>query len=339
MTPSLHVRGLTIDPPLMLAPMAGLTHSAFRRLLLPFGGVGCFFTEMLSARSLHTEDPKTSPYLLRTPEERPLCYQLLASEPEEIDKALAVVEGQGAEAVDLNMGCPAPLIRKRGGGSRLMEVPSKAAALVRRVRARTGLPFFTKIRLGETLDEDHLHDFCRMLEEEGADLITVHARLRGEPYGRRPRWDWIGKVKEWVSVPVVGNGSIFSPDDARRCLEASGCDGLMIGRGAPTRPWLFRDIAREVYNMPLGDERPFRPDVYLRFANLLVKSLEPTRRLGRLKEFTAYFAQPYTFGHTLESKVQSAPDFAEAMARVEAFFTRAEAGFDGWPDEGKEWLR
>jgi nifR3 family TIM-barrel protein len=323
------IRGLAIDPPLLSAPMAGLTHSPFRRLLLGFGGVGALCTEMLAACGLHAERPD-SPFLLRTPEESPLFYQLLASNPEEVARGVEVVCRLGADGVDLNFGCPAPAVRKRGGGSRLMQAPDRAAQVVRRAREGTNLPLSAKIRLGERLEEEPLRDFCRMLEAEGVDMITVHARLRGEPYGRRPRWDWIGKVKSWVSVPVVGNGGIFSPQDAQACLAASGCDGLMIGRGCVVRPWLLRDIAREVYGLPLSGAQPNRAAVYGRFLELLGEALAKPHGFLRLKEFTHYFSRTYAFGHTLAMRVQSATSPEEAVERAEAFFRASEPDFAPW---------
>jgi tRNA-dihydrouridine synthase len=192
---SLKLRGLEISPPLFLAPMAGLTHSALRRLILEQGGIGLLSTEMLSAARLPSESPQLSPYLVRTAQETPLSYQLLVSRVEEVAPAIAKLHALGAEAIDLNLGCPAPTVRRMGAGSRLMEEPATVQALVAAARKQTGLPLTAKIRLGETLDEEKLREFCLMLEGEGVDLLSVHARLRGEPFVRKPRWPWVGKVK------------------------------------------------------------------------------------------------------------------------------------------------
>ena len=315
----LRVGGLRVAPPLLLAPMAGLTHTALRRLVLELGGVGLLSTEMLSARALPGE-PEDHPFLVRHPEERPLSWQILVAHPEEVPPALARLHCLGADVVDLNLGCPAVAARKRGGGAFLAADPPRARAVVREARRRTRLPLSAKIRLGESLAEEPLRDLCRMLEDEGVDLITVHARLRGERYGRRPRWGWIRKVKGWVSVPVVGNGDIFSAEDARRCLRETGCDGLMIGRGAARRPWVFAQIARELWGA--GPARPAPPAavLYRRFVGLLEESFPPERRLGRLKEFTHHFSRNFPFGHSLASRVQSSPTVEEAVSRALRFF-------------------
>lgn len=324
MTPGpLAFGGLTLDTPLFLAPMAGLTHTALRSLVAGFGGAGCLFTEMLSARSLKYENPETSPFLMRTPIERPLCHQLLATTPEEAAGGAARVAGFGADAVDLNFGCPAPRVRSRGGGSKLAQDPALASkVMAAAARNSGGLPLSAKLRLGETTDEGALKEFCLGLVEGGAQLLHVHARLRGEPYGRKPRWEWIGKVKGWVSVPVVGNGSIFTVEDARNCLRQSGCDGLMIGRGAAQRPWLLKEIAREVFGKPLSSDPVDYPGTYRAFAQNLEERFLPERRLGRLKEFTKYFSLNYSFGHTLSSRVQGSATFEEALGRALEFLEK-----------------
>lgn len=323
---TIRIRDLVIDPPLLLAPMAGLTHSALRRLILRLGGVGLLSTEMLSAIRVPQENPRLSPFLIRREEEKPLSYQLLLSRLEDAAPAVAALHGFGADAIDLNLGCPAPAIRRLGAGSRLMENPDQLRELVARVRKLTPLPLTAKIRLGENLSETSLKNLCLMLTGEGIDLITVHARLRGESFSRKPRWSWIAKVKSWVKVPVVANGGIFSSADAARCLEASGADGLMLGRGAVIRPWLFAETARNIYrrDLVLPEVRP--SEVYRNFAELLVDSFLPERRLGRLKEFTHYFARNYPFGHRLTSLVQSSGSLEQGLERAQLFFARNEAG-------------
>ena len=322
----IRVGTLRISPPLVMAPMAGLSHTAFRRLAGELGGVGLYFTEMLSARSLPGESPRASPYLCRTEAERPLAFQVLAASPEEFGSAAEHLEGLGADAVDLNLGCPAPEARRRGAGAWLAERPGVVRAVVAEARRRTRLPLTAKIRLGTRLDEGALRELCRVLEGEGIDLLTVHARLRGEPYGRPARWEWVGRVKSWVAVPVVGNGGIFSVEDARGCLERSGCDGLMLGRGAAVRPWLFARVAAEVFGAAPAGPVPDAGCVYERFLALVEESFAPERRLGRIKEFTHHYAGNFAFGHSLASAVQSSRSVGEAAERAGAFFADLQEG-------------
>jgi tRNA-dihydrouridine synthase B len=306
--------------------MAGLTHTALRQILAGFGGVGLFSTEMLSAKRLPTENPAISPYLIRTAAEQPLSYQLLTSTTSEIARAIEMLHRFKADVIDLNMGCPAPAVGKFGAGSSLMELPDEARSIVSEARKHTSLPLTAKIRLGRELDERKLRDFCVMLQDEGIDMISVHARLKHESFARAPRWEWVSKVKEWVTIPVIANGGIFSVSDAKDCLAASGADGLMLGRGAVTRPWLFAEIAREFGGSGIAEPALSLPDVYARFIGLLVAHFMPERRLGRLKEFTHYFARNYQFGHHLAMKVQTSQSVEEARERAEGFFVQAHIG-------------
>lgn len=316
----MRIKDLEIWPPLLLAPMAGLTHSALRTTIMYHGGVGLLSTEMLAAARLPVERPESSPYLVRTSQESPLSYQLLVADDKHLPRIFAALHRFGADAVDLNLGCPAPTVRRAGGGSSLMADPNRVRRIVSIARQQTELPLTAKIRLGEELNEEVLRDFCRMLAGEGIDMLTVHARLRSEPFARRPRWEWVGKVKQWVDIPVVANGSIDSVASARNCLRQSGADGLMIGRAAARMPWVFAGIAREIYGLGLPDQAISLPCLYRRYVAALCERFLPERRLGRLKEFTHYFAKNYFFGHHLAAKVQASGSVAEAWSHAAEFF-------------------
>lgn len=316
----LRIRSLEINPPLLLAPMVALSHSALRQLILGFGGAGLLSTEMLSAKRLPRENRLTSPYLVRTASEKPLSYQLLASNADEIGPAINALHALGADAVDLNLGCPAPAISRFGAGARLMERPDDVRRLVAEARKYTRLPLTAKIRLGMDLDEQRLKDFCTMLEDEGIDLLSVHGRLTKETFSRRPRWETIGKIKDWLTIPVVANGGIFSVEDAERCLRQSGADGLMLARGAAIKPWLFAEIARRLCGSDIAEPKVFLPAVYRRFVDLLNGHFQPEHRMGRLRQFTRYFGLNYEFGHHLISKVLTSGGIDEALERAGLFF-------------------
>jgi tRNA-dihydrouridine synthase B len=316
----IQIRDLVIDPPLLLAPMAGLTHSALRQVISGFGGVGLLSTEMLSARRLPTENPGISPYLIRASAERPLSYQLLTSLPGELGRAIDALHASKADAVDLNMGCPAPAVGNFGAGISLMEQPENVRSLVAEARRLTSLPLTAKIRLGTDLDEEKLTSFCCMLEGEGIDMLSIHARLKHESFARNPRWARIAAIKERLTIPVIANGGIFSVQDAQECLRVSGADGLMLGRGAVIRPWLFAGIARDVCGCAIAKPAVSLPAVYRTFVDLLNKHFRPEYRLGRLKQFTHYFARNYQFGHYLASKIQASTSLDDARERAELFF-------------------
>ncbi len=300
--------------------MAGLTHSALRQILAGFGGVGLLSTEMLRAKGLPSENPRISPYLIRAVSEKPLSYQLLLSTDREIAPAMDALHRFKADAVDLNMGCPERSVTNSGAGFALMEHPENTRRIVIEARRNTRLPLTAKIRLGVELDEQQLKDFCTMLQDEGIDMLTVHARLKKEPFSRRPRWEWIARIKEWMKIPVIANGGIFTVQDARDCLRVSGADGLMLGRGAVIKPWLFAEVARELYGCDIAGPVVFLPAVYGNFIDLINELFRPERRLGRLKEFTHYFAGNYKFGHQLSSSIQNSTSVEDAQERAAMFF-------------------
>jgi len=316
----IHIRNLQITPPLLLAPMAGLTHSALRQIVFGFGGIGLLSTEMLSAKRLPTESPRVSPFLIRTGSEKPLSYQLLISTTQELAPAIAVLQELKADAIDLNMGCPAPAVGKIGAGIRLMEQPEHVRCLVAEARKLTTLPLTAKIRIGIELDEKKLKTFCTMLVDEGIDMLSIHARLKNESFARKPRWECIAKVKEWLKIPIIANGGIFSVEDAENCLRVTGADGLMLGRGAAIKPWLFAKIARDLFGYEIAEPTVSLPVVYSNYIDLLNELFRPEYRLGRLKEFTHYFARNYQFGHHLASKVQTSDSMDEARERADVFF-------------------
>jgi tRNA-dihydrouridine synthase len=180
-----------------------------------------------------------------------------------------------------------------------------------------------KIRLGRSPDLIELQSFCLFLEAEGVDMITIHARLNGEKFCRKPRWEAIGAIKDAISIPVFANGGIFSAADARKCLELSCADGVMVGRGAVECPWLCCDIAREVYGVGIEKPETEKSEIYSRFITLLEQRFAPERRLGRLKQFTRYFAASFQFGHHFAASIQNSDSIEQARRRAAVFFAES----------------
>ena len=317
---ALIVRGLVIDPPLALAPMVGLSHTALRTLTKRLGGVGLLFTEMLSVKRIPDENPEISPYLKKTAEEAPLFYQIYTNERYLLPPAIKRLEDFGANGVDLNLGCPAPKLKKIGAGQFLLEKRNAVERILSEIRRMTELPLSVKIRIGKVPDPDELLEFCRMLEGTGVDLITVHARLYGEKFCRRPRWRLLESVTSRIKIPILVNGGIFSVSDARKCLHESGAAGLMIGRGGVMKPWLFRDIATEIYEIEPHSALMNAESVYHLFISLLRARLSPERRLGRLKQFTHYYAKNFGFGHRFAYDIQRSSSIEEAEVKASIFF-------------------
>jgi nifR3 family TIM-barrel protein len=317
---SLIIRGLEISPPIVLAPMVGLSHSALRSLVQAEGGVGLFYTEMLAAKRLPHDNELCSPLLIRDVSEKPLVYQIIAANEADIEPAVKKLHTLGADGIDLNLGCPAPLQRKQGAGAMLAGNHGQLRKVLRRLRKSTELPVSVKIRLGHSQNIGELRSFCLFLETEGVDMITIHARLNGEKFCRKPRWAVIGEIKDAISIPILANGGIFSPADARRCLELSRADGVMIGRGAVERPWLCAEIAREVYGIETAWKQRESAEVYSQFITLLEQRFAPERRLGRLKQFTRYYAASFQFGHHLAASIQNSDSIEQARRRADVFF-------------------
>ncbi len=318
------VRNLKISPPVALAPMVGLSHCALRLLMREQGGFGCFFTEMLAAKRLPHENENISPLLIRDRIEKPLIYQIVVFSRDQVGPAVEKLHLLGADGIDVNLGCPAPMVKKQGGGISLSDNLQQVNEILNEIRRRTQLPVSAKIRLGVEYKREKFYAFCKNLEDRGLDYLTVHARLNGEKFCRKPRWNAIADIKKRLSLPVFANGGIFTTEDARRCLEQSGADGLMLGRGAVYKPWLGAEISREVYSCPIEIHAGGRSKIFFRFAELLEKKLPPERRLGRLKQFTHYFAASYTFGHSLATSVQNASTFGMAMENAAEFFKNSQ---------------
>ncbi len=320
------VRDLEIFPPVALAPMVGLSHSALRTLIFELGGVGLLYTEMLAAKRLPHDNEYISPLLIKSDLEKPLIYQIITADPVKIKPALERLHSLGAHGIDLNLGCPAPIQRKLGAGSALAANSKQLRLVLGELRRNTDLPLSVKIRMGETADIVKLQSFCSFLESEGVDMITIHARLNGEKFCRKPRWAMISEVKDKMGGPLFVNGGIFTVEDAKRCLKQSGADGIMLGRGAVERPWICADIAEELYGVSSADNYINRSDMFWRFVELLEERFTPERQLGRLKQFSYYFAASFEFGHHFAAAIQSSKSLREAKSRANDFFSKMAVG-------------
>lgn len=228
--------------PVFLAPMAGITDSVFRRLVRSMG-CGLLFTEMVSAKGLLFQGEKTKRLLSFKEEERPIGVQIFGHSPHEMARGAALIEERyEPDLIDINMGCPVKKVIKTGAGASLMRDPKRACKIVREVVSSVDLPVTVKIRAGWNRESRNAPYLAPLLEEAGADSITVHGRTREEFYQGRADWDIIEEVKERVSIPVIGNGDIFSPREALRYGQMYSVDGVMVGRGAMGNPWIFRRI-------------------------------------------------------------------------------------------------
>ncbi len=237
------IGGVAIAPATVLAPMAGVTDTVFRRFIRNLGGCGLIMTEFTSADGvLRAKDKKAKRYLHFYEDEHPISAQLFGSDPEVMAEAARMVEGLGFDLVDLNLGCPAKKVVKCNGGSGLLRDLPAIGEIFRAVQAAVKIPFTVKFRAGWNDDNIVCVELAKMAEDCGLCAVALHARTREQGYSGNARWDWIGAVKQAVKIPVIGNGDIRSPEDACAMVAQTGCDAVMIGRTAPSNPWIFRQI-------------------------------------------------------------------------------------------------
>jgi nifR3 family TIM-barrel protein len=250
---SVAIGGVQISPATVLAPMAGVTDTVFRRFIRNLGGCGLIMTEFTSADGvLRKKDQKAKRYLHFYEDEHPISAQLFGSNPEVMAEAARMVEGLGFDLVDLNLGCPAKKVVKCNGGSGLLRDLPAIGKIFEAVRAAVTIPFTVKFRAGWSDEEIVCVELARMAESCGLAAVALHARTREMGYSGNARWEWIAAVKDAVKIPVIGNGDIRSPEDACAMVTQTGCDAVMIGRTAPSNPWIFRQIQQYCAGMENG---------------------------------------------------------------------------------------
>ncbi len=237
----LKIGSVNINNPVVLAPMAGVTDPPFRQIVKEFGpGLVC--GEMISAMALHYDSQKTRDMLQINPDEKPVSIQIFGSKPQVMGEAARFIAGLGADIIDINMGCPVAKVVKSGEGSALLNNLPLAREIIQNVVQSVKIPVTVKFRLG--WDNEHIvaAEIAKIAEDCGAAAVTLHARTRTQFYQGKADWDWIAKVKQSVSIPVIGNGDVDSPQAAKEMMAQTGCDGVMIGQAVMGRPWLVRSV-------------------------------------------------------------------------------------------------
>lgn len=245
----LQIAGLTLPHNLLLAPLAGITNHVFR-LICRQQGACLAFTEMVSVNGMVREGGKTLALLASSAEDRPLGVQLFGNSPDLLAQAAAMVADQ-ADLVDINMGCPVRKVVGTGAGSALLQDTGQIASIIRAVRKATGLPLTIKIRSGWQCGDDTWQEVGRIAEAEGCDAITLHPRSRAQMFNGQADWSQIRQLKQTVRIPVIGSGDLFTADDCSRMLADTGCDGLMVARGALGNPWIFRQTLELLQGRPV----------------------------------------------------------------------------------------
>lgn len=302
---------------LVLAPMAGLGHIALRQLISEFGGFGLLFTGMCSAKAVPHENPNVSPVFKWRTEELPyLVCQIFGAEPGIMAAAAERIEKEKFFGVDLNFGCSVAAICKKGCGAALLKNPDLAAGIVKEVRNAVNIPVFAKYRTGWDHDPQFAVDMARRFEDSGADALTFHPRVAPDRRNRPPRWEIIKLVQDAVSIPVFGNGNLFTESDGLKMIKQTGCQGLSIGRMAVARPWLFAQWSGQ---LAPGDD--IYKNTAMRLIDILETHYDDFFTVKLFKKFAPYFCANFKFGHNILKKLVRADSADELRDNINNIFS------------------
>jgi tRNA-dihydrouridine synthase B len=358
--PEVRIGGVAVCPATVLAPMAGVTDTVFRRFIrhaslftTPGGvgdaspherieqaitvdeeitnaqsGCGLLMTEFTSADGLaRMRESKRRRYLTFYDDEHPIGAQLFGSNVATLAEAARIVEDTGFDLVDLNLGCPAKRVVGCNGGSGLLRDLPKIGEIFRIVRQAITIPFTVKFRLGWDDDQIVCVELARMAEAEGLNAVALHARTREQGYSGQARWEWIAAIKKAVRIPVIGNGDIRTPEDAAAMVAETGCDAVMIGRAAPANPWIFRQIAQYTatgqYDHPTGEDRYRMIRAYF---SMLLEEAESSvdsrhgESVGKMKQFATWFTHGVPGGAKLRKAIYEARSGESVLGEVDRFF-------------------
>jgi nifR3 family TIM-barrel protein len=315
--PALRIGPFAVDPPVVLAPMAGITNVAFRRLCRGYGA-GLYVCEMITTRALVERDATTLHMITFDEAERPRSMQLYGVDPHTMGAAVRmIVDEDLADHIDMNFGCPVPKVTRKGGGAALpykRRLFGEIVAAAVRAAEPAGIPVTVKFRIG--IDDDHetFLDAGRIAEQQGAAAVALHARTAAQRYSGEADWAAIARLKDHVrTIPVLGNGDVFAATDALKMMEQTGCDGVVVGRGCLGRPWLFRDL-QAVF---AGREPPPGPSlggvagVMFRHASLLAEHYGERKGLRDLRKHVAWYLRGFPVGSTLRQRLALVSSLAE----------------------------
>ena len=325
----LRIGNLSLADGAVLAPMAGVTDLPFR-LLCHEQGSALAVTEMVSAKGFlcaPQNQQAIQNLLLHLPQEGPVALQLFGHEPEVMAEAAKRLSSRGFVAIDLNMGCPAPKITGGGDGSALLRDLPLASRIIAAVRKATALPLTVKTRLGWDEKTPVAIPFARMAEAEGADALTVHGRTRMQFYAGEADWVPIGEVKAALRIPVIGNGDIFSADDALQRLRETGCDAVMIGRGSMGNPWIFRQIEASLRGESVPPPTPEeRVQTALRHARMLCAWKGEPVAIREMRKHAAWYTRGLTGAAKMRTRIQQASTLGELEETMAGMMSGATSG-------------
>ena len=330
---SVRFGSLHIEPAVTLAPMAGVTDTVFRQFIRGLGGCGLIMTEFTSSHGVVAERRRRETgknrrgrgfnYLYFEPNEHPIVAQLFGSEPKVLAEAAREIEDAGFDGVDMNFGCPVKKVVKCNGGSGLLRDLPLIREILSEVRAAVSIPFTCKFRTGWSDSEIVCIEVGRIAEDCGLQGVALHGRTREQGYSGSANWDWIAALKQAVRIPVVGNGDVFTPEDAVRMFEHTDCDAVMIGRAASSNPWIFRQIQQ--YAATGRYDEPTDADRYGMIRDYYRLLLEKEDRItgdpcGKMKQFATYFTRGVRDGARLRREIYRETRAEDVVGVVDRFF-------------------
>jgi len=312
--------------PLFLAPMAGITDLPFRGICKQLGA-DVLITEMISTRGIVYDDSKTKLLLATDPHERPLGIQLFGNHPEFFSESIKKIDEENFDFININMGCPTPKIVKNGDGSALMRDMELSSRIINTTAKISKKPLSVKIRKGWDESDVNAVEFSIMAEESGASMVMIHGRTREMFYAGKADWEIIRRVKDRVNIPVIGNGDIFTPENAKDMLEQTGCDGIMIGRGAMGNPWIFREIKHF-----LNTGEKLAPPSLAERKRVILLHLERAlcfygERLGilEMRKHLAWYIKGLPYSAPVKTKLQQCKDVNDIKSILEDYFCKLQS--------------
>lgn len=308
------IGNVPIDPPLALAPMAEVTDMYYRSLVKELGGVGLVVSEFVSSEGLTRNNKRSKQMLAFSENERPVAIQIYGGDPDRMDDAAAMVEAEGVDIVDVNMGCPVKKIVNSGAGSALLKDFDRAARVVEKICRRVKIPVTVKVRKG--WESDDVIPLLRRFEEIGVASIAIHGRTRQESYTGASDWGYIRAVKSELRIPVFGNGDVKTPEDALRMFRQTGCDGVMIGRAALHNPFIFRDIVAYVAGEAPSDEIDRRIEAMLRYLSRIDGAPQPDKwKMHKARTVLGWFSKGIAHGKDIRVGLADSNSIAD-VARL-----------------------
>ena len=318
---SFKIRDITIDPPLILSPMAGVTDYTFRRLIKRRGGVGLVVSEFISVEGLTRGNPKSKRQMRFDEEERPFAVQIFGGQPERMAMGAEMAEEVGADILDVNCGCPAPKVVKNGGGSGLLREPARLETILKEIKKSISIPLTLKLRTGYTESTINVVEVAKMAEQCGVEHIQVHGRTREQGYKGLANWDRIAAVKQAVGIPVSGNGDVTTLEYGFQKWRETGVDGILIGRGAMQNPWIFRQFEDVIHG-----REPYQPDlaekkaVLLEFFGMCREEMPELPALGKMKQLAGQFTKGLVGGAQFRQTLYHSHSADEILENISIYF-------------------